>query len=172
MRVDCKRFLNKFKETTMVYFKRNYYFMAQKYLILNIIKKVFIKFIECYRKKQDDIVNKILKDKNQKDIINNLQKCFLTKLKCFAQLNQVNIEIDDNEIIKNRQGDIDKDNRGLPPAIMRNNSIELINNFDIDFDEINRIKEDKIEKENPQHDEKNWFIYKPKKWTYLKTKTS
>ena len=37
MKVDFKRNLKKFKETTTVYFKRNYYFISQKY-ILNEIK--------------------------------------------------------------------------------------------------------------------------------------
>ena len=69
-----------------------------------------------------------MNDKNQKDIIHNLEKCFLTKLKNFAKINEVNIIIDDQEIYKKRKSEIDNSQNviELPPAIIRNNSIQLI----------------------------------------------
>ena len=171
MRVEFKRNLDKFKETTNVYFKRNYYYIAQKYIFIKLNETVFKKFFECYRKRLDKIVNNLLNDKNQKDIIHNLEKCFLTKLKDFAQINDVNIIIDDVEINKKRHSEIDKSqiNLELPPAIIRNNSIQLIDNFDINF---NDIKENNQDNETPQHDENNWYIYRNKKWKYLKEKTA
>ena len=171
MRVEFKRNINKFKETTMVYFRRNYYYIAQKYIIQKLYKTVLKKFFECYRTRLDKIVNNLLNDQNQKDIIHNLEKCFLTKLKNFAQINDVNIIIDDQEIYKKRKSEIDNSQNviELPPAIIRNNSIQLIDNFDINF---NDIKENIEIIETPQHDEKNWYIYRNKKWKYLKEKTA
>ena len=169
MRVDSKRTLNKFKETITVYYKRNYYYAAQKYIIIKTIKTVLVEFIQFFRKRLDEIVISLLNDKKNEIINDNLQKCFLTKLKNFAILNKVNIKIDDKEIILNRKNDFDKSQNfvELPPAKIRNNSIDLISEFDID-----EIKENKKEKELPQLEENNWFIYKSKKWKYLTEKTA
>ena len=169
MRVDSKRTLNKFKETITVYYKRNYYYAAQKYIIIKTIETVLVEFIQFFRKRLDEIVISLLNDKKNKIINDNLQKCFLTKLKNFAILNKVNIKIDDKEIILNRKNDFDKSQNfvELPPAKIRNNSIDLISEFDID-----EIKENKKDKELPQLEENNWFIYKSKKWKYLTEKTA
>jgi hypothetical protein len=56
MKVDFKRNLKKFKETTTVYFKRNYYFISQKYILNEINNNVLKKLIKNYRKKLDIIV--------------------------------------------------------------------------------------------------------------------
>ena len=86
MRVDLKRNLKKFRETTTVFFKRNYYYISQKYLIQELIQKVFKSFIQCYRERLDNIVKHLLADKTNKSITINLQNCFLEKLKYFANM--------------------------------------------------------------------------------------
>ena len=172
LRLDYKRTLSKFKETTRVYFKRNYYYIAQKYLIHYIIQNVFVKFIECYRRRLDDITKDLLKDKNNKNIINNLHNCFLTKLKKFAENNEVsevNIIINDKDIKKSMHSDLNNSQFvvELPPAQLRNNSIDLINDFNIDDN-----KEDENNNQTPGYEENNWFIYKENKWIYLGEKTA
>jgi hypothetical protein len=166
MRVEFRRNLDKFKETTAVFFKRNYYYAAQKYLIIKIKETVLKKFIENYRIRLDEIVNILLNDKNKTLITNNLQKCFLTKLKNFAISNGVNITIDDKEIILDRDIYLNKSRKieELPPAEIKNNSIDLINNFDID-----EIKETKKDIELSPNEE-NWLSYKSKEWKYLTEK--
>ena len=163
MRVDSKRNLKKFKETTTTYFKRNYYYIAQKYVIDIIIQNVLKKFIITYRKGLDTIIIKLLNDKKNENIINNLQNCFLAKLKMFAINNGINIKIEFKQI--NPRNDLNNASiNEFPAAKIRSNSIDLINNFDID--EINE-KEIFIPKK-----ERNWYIYKEKKWVYLKENTA
>ena len=84
MRVDSKRTLNKFKETITVYYKRNYYYAAQKYIIIKTIKTVLVEFIQFLKKRLDEIVISLLNDKKNEINNDNLQKCFLTKLKNFV----------------------------------------------------------------------------------------
>jgi hypothetical protein len=106
MKVDLKRNIKKFKETTTVYFKRNYYFISQKYILNEINNIILKKFIKRFRLKLDNIVKIILENNNNYNININLQNCFLEKLKNFALENKINIDIKlknrniDNTIIK------------------------------------------------------------------------
>ena len=99
MKVDFKRNLKKFKETTTVYFKRNYYFISQKYILNEINNNVLKKLIKNYRKKLD--IKNILENNNNNNIIINLQNCFLEKLKNFALENNINIDIKLSNVFKN-----------------------------------------------------------------------
>ena len=99
MKVDFKRNLKKFKETTTVYFKRNYYFISQKYILNEINNNVLKKLIKNYRKKLD--IKNILENNNNNNIIINLQNCFLEKLKNFALENNINIYIKLSNVFKN-----------------------------------------------------------------------
>ena len=172
MRVEFKRDIKKFKETTTVFFKRNYYYISQKYIIQQLIQEVFKSFIQCYRERLDNIVKHLLADKTNKSITINLQNCFLEKLKDFAKNNNVNIEIKPKNINESfNQGINNNSVNELPAERIRINSIDIINNFEIDKNEIN---DNNIEKnENPQRKQK-WYPYvkSEKEWKYLNKKTA
>ena len=163
MRIEFKRNIKKFKETTTVYFKRNYYYISQKY-ILEEISQVLKIFIICYRENLDDIVNEILMNRDNNNDNNNislsLQNCFLEKLKNFAIKNKVNIDIKP-KVIRNIENN-DDNNRDIinepPPIRARSNSIDIINNFNIEPNDYNIINE-----QRRQPEEQNWFIYRDKK---------
>ena len=111
-------------------------------------------------------------DKTNKSITINLQNCFLEKLKYFAKNNNVNIEIKPkvinesvNQVINNKSAN------ELPAERIRINSIDIINNFELDKNEIN---DNNIEKNaNPQRKQK-WYPYvkSEKEWKYLNKKTA
>ena len=111
-------------------------------------------------------------DKTNKSITINLQNCFLEKLKDFAKNNKVNIEIKPkiinesaNQVINNKSAN------ELPAERIRINSIDIINNFELDKNEIN---DNNIEKNaNPQRKQK-WYPYvkSEKEWKYLNKKTA
>jgi energy-coupling factor transporter ATP-binding protein EcfA2 len=170
MKVDLKRNIKKFKETTTVYFKRNYYFISQKYILKEINNIVLKKFIECYRLKLDNIVKTLLENNNNNNININLQNCFLEKLKKFALENKINIDIKLRNSSRNIDNNEDFDNRENlkepPPLLKRNNSIDIINQFDIDPNDYNENNDEPQPKE-----EVNWFIYKKNKWKYLNKET-
>ena len=170
MKVDLKRNIKKFKETTTVYFKRNYYFISQKYILKEINNIVLKKFIECYRLKLDNIVKTLLENNNNNNININLQNCFLEKLKKFALENKINIDIKLINSSRNIDNNEDFDNKENlkepPPLLKRNNSIDIINQFNIDPNDYNENNDEPQPKE-----EVNWFIYKKNKWKYLNKET-
>ena len=169
MKVDFKRNIKIFKETTTVYFKRNYYFISQKYILNEVNNIILKKFIESFRLKLDKIVKTLLENKNNYNINSNLKNCFLEKLKNFASTNKINVDIrlmNSLRNIDNNENDNNKENLNEPPPILkRNNSIDIITQFDIDQNDYNEIND------NPKPKEMNWFIYKKKKWKYLNIET-
>ena len=169
MKVDFKRNIKIFKETTTVYFKRNYYFISQKYILNEVNNIILKKFIESFRLKLDKIVKTLLENKNNYNINSNLKNCFLEKLKNFASTNKINVDIrlmNSLRNIDNNENDNNKENLNEPPPILkRNNSIDIIIQFDIDQNDYNEIND------NPKPKEMNWFIYKKKKWKYLNIET-
>ena len=168
MKVDLKRNIKKFKETTTVYFKRNYYFISQKYILNEINNIILKKFIKRFRLKLDNIVKIILENNNNYNININLQNCFLEKLKNFALENKINIDIK----LKNRNIDNNEDfdkkekRKEQQPLLKINNSIDIINQFDIDPNDYNENNDEPQPKE-----EVNWFIYKKNNWKNLNKET-
>ena len=170
MKVDLKRNIKKFKETTTVYFKRNYYFISQKYILNEVNNIVLKKFIESYRLELDKIVKSLLENKNNYNINSNLKNCFLEKLKNFAIANKIKVDIklmnSFRNIDNNDDNNNNKENLNEPPPILkRNNSIDIINQFDIDKNDYNEIND------KPQPEEMNWFIYNENRWKYLNRET-
>ena len=105
IQIKNKRSLNKFKKTNKIFLKKNFYYISQKYLILDIIDNFCYKFLENFTKSIDSQIKNLLEiDKNNKykykdnEINDNLKNCFLIKLKNFADI--IDVEVDNLQDIK------------------------------------------------------------------------
>jgi len=88
MHIENKRRLEEFKKTNRKYFKQNYYFICQKYIINQIIQNYIIEYFIEIKNKIDKIIKDLLTS-NDEEIRFHLENCFLNKLKNFAE--KVNI---------------------------------------------------------------------------------
>ena len=165
MNLENKRCLKGFEKTNEVFFKRNFYYIAQKYIMSTIIKKVCGPYFTMYREQLDSIIDYLLiKDNDNNadiDIKQYLEDCFLTKLKKFAKEYKIAIEFKPLKL-KNIFGSVNMnlDNEEFSNGNLTQKSIELVDNFNIVEKNINQPM---IE----NHEEENWHPFKQIKFKYL-----
>ena len=160
MKLEFKRNLNGFKYTTNIFLKRNFYYIAQKYIIIKVIIEKGWDFFSDYSKELDSIIDDLLKE--NKEIKNHLEDCFLTKLEKFSKEKGINIQINHPSISRVKAAD--NSDEKFDKKNIEQKSIELVDNFNFDFDD----SEDNFSI-LPELDniEENWYPFKKKKWKYL-----
>ena len=95
MHIENKRRLKEFKKTNRKYFKQNYYFICQKYIINKIIQNYMIEYSIEIKNKIDKIIKDLLTS-NDEEIRFHLENCFLNKLKNFAEKANIHHKIKRN----------------------------------------------------------------------------
>ena len=65
MNLEHKRRLKEFKKTNRLYFKQNYYFICQKYIIKEIIQKFMIKYFIEIKNNIDEVIKNLLENKDK-----------------------------------------------------------------------------------------------------------
>ena len=165
IRLDNKRDFEGFKETNRNFLKQNFYYISQKDLINYIIRKYCVNYFFTYRKQLDGFIIQLLNKKNRdKDIDSLLIDCFSSKLKDFANKNNIPFEKKNCNIIKNALPKKNPNDEVLikPFENQNENSIILYNN-ESDKDE-NKDK-DEDQDENDKND--LWFPFSNKDLKYL-----
>ena len=171
IKIKNKRRLNKFKKTTEIFLKYNFYYISQKYIILDMIENYCLTFFKNFKNNIDiQIKNLFNRDDNKKyidkDINDNLKYCFLLKLKNFADLKGIQL---DEHHLKN----INRSHIVLPNIDEINNTKLYENNINQDSFELNLDDDDNKETKSKIRDEikilKDWFPLKVKKekWVYI-----
>jgi len=163
MNLENKRCLKGFEKTNEVFFKRNFYYISQKYIMSSIIKKVCEPYFTMYREQLDSIINYLLIQNNDTnldiDIKNYLEDCFLTKLQKFAEKYDIGVEIKSlelNPVYFKNVGEEEEYRNG----ILTQKSIELVDDF--------KIAEKRISKSMiANYDDENWYPFKQIKFKYL-----
>ena len=158
IRLENKRDLKGFKETSRKFLKENFYYISQKDLINYIIRQYCVQYFFEYRKQLDYFIRELLnKDHRDEDIDNLLIDCFISKLQDFAIKNKIEFKIEKkNPEIKKLENDLanrnEKHDEVLLKAIENHNSIDLGKN-ESDNDEF------EFENENNNNNEENdsWF---------------
>ncbi len=164
MNLENKRCLIGFEKTNEVFFRRNFYYISQKYIMCSIIKKVCVPYFTMYREQLDSIIDYLLKKDNGKnidiDIRNYLEECFLTKLRKFAKDYNINVKIETlklNKLLNSINMNLDEEyNCGN----LTQKSIELVDDFNI-------VEENIIKSVIANNDEENWYPFKQIKFNYL-----
>jgi len=165
MNLENKRCIKGFEKTNEVFFKRNFYYISQKYIMSSIIKKVCPPYFTMYREQLDSIIDYLLIRDNGNtsniDIKNYLEDCFLTKLKKFADLYNIDVKIENLKLKTNFPSvNMNIDNEEFRNGNLVQKSIELVDDFNI------------VEKNNnnsmiENNDEENWYPFKKIKFNYL-----
>jgi len=93
MTIEHKRRLKGFIKSNRKYFKQNYYFICQKYIINEIIQKFMLEYFMKIKNQIDEIIKNLLK-KIGEEIQFHLEDCFLNKLKNFAEKVDIHLNID------------------------------------------------------------------------------
>ena len=153
IRLENKRSLKGFKKTNDIFYKNNFYYISQKYILSLII----ISFFDClniYKEELDKIINSLLEKNADKDIKDYLDDCFFTKLEEFTK----KIKIIDIKI-KHPSLNIIICNNDPIPLEFEKHSIDLIDNFN--------EKSEKFQIILNIIEEKNWYPFKQKNWQYL-----
>ena len=163
MNLENKRCLKGFEKTNEVFFKRNFYYISQKYIMSSIIKKVCESYFTMYREELDSIINYLLIQNNDNnfdiDIKNYLEDCFLTKLQKFAKLYEIDVEIKSLQL-KSINLNIVGEQEEYRNGILTQKSIELVDDFNIVE---KRISKSMI----ANYDEENWYPFKQIKFNNL-----
>ena len=167
MRLENKRNLNGFKNTTNIFLKRNYYYISQKYIIFHVIKKILWKYLDNYKEKLNHIIRAFLENDNDKNIKQHLDDCFLTKLEKFAKNKKIDISITHPLI-----DDSDHESSSAPPVLwnkefdkgdIAQKSIELVDDF--------KCSETVFPKIQINNEKENWYPFKQNNWKYLDEKS-
>ena len=166
MRIENKRYLIGFQKTNKIFFKRNFYYISQKYIIDKIIRKICPKYFKNYREKLDSIIKLLLKkDCRDEEINNNLKDCFLAKLEKFAKDKNIDIKIDypsiNNSINNYEEEELNKEN---DEEDITQISIDLCDDFNEGENKENN-NNIILQKRN---EDNNWFPFKNRNWNYLK----
>ena len=161
MRLENKRNIKGFEKSLEIFLKRNLLYISQKIIIEKIIRKDCQEF---FREYSLDTIFELLFNKEDKDINDYLEECYLTKLDNFIKKNNLNTEIKHlslnfNSSVGNLNDICDKeDDQSLKDI----SSFDLIENFDEDF------KEEKNENINKERkDEENWYPLNANNLKYL-----
>jgi len=102
MDIEHKRRLKGFEKTNRKYFEQNYYFICQKYIIIEIIQKYMINYFREISNEIDEIIIDLLKNKNKNSKIkSHLEDCFKQKLENFADKANIPFEKDTPETPEN-----------------------------------------------------------------------
>jgi len=174
IQIKNKRSLNKFKKTNKIFLKKNFYYISQKYLILDIIDNFCYKFLENFTKSIDSQIKNLLEiDKNNKykykdkEINDNLTNCFLIKLKNFADI--ISVEVDNLQDIKISQNNLPYNIEVNDEELYENNSNH--DSFELNDDEKEIVPQKNLK--NSNNISKDWFPLKPKnkKWEYINEET-
>ena len=158
MNLENKRCLKGFEKTNEVFFKRNFYYISQKYIMSSIIKKVCQPYFTMYREQLDSIIDYLLiKDNDNNgdiDIKNYLEDCFLTKLKKFAKEYKIEAEFKPLKL-KNIFASVNMnlDNEEFRYGNLTQKSIELVDDFNI-------VEENSNKSIIENYDEQNWHPFK------------
>jgi len=167
IKVKNKRNINGFKRTTEVFFKKNFYFISQKYTIDFIIRNLCSNYFCEFRRILDRIVYELFNYEKNSVIKNELILCFKMKLKNFAKKNNINVNInlDNIERIEN-----DLPNKNEINEEILNIPIQNTNSFDLGYN-YNESKEEaqnnKIIKKNNLE---NWSSLFHNNFKYLEIK--
>ena len=164
MNLENKRCLRGFEKTNEVFFRRNFYYISQKYIMSSIIKKVCEPYFTMYREQLDSIIDYLLKKDNGKnidsDIKNHLEDCFLTKLAKFAYEYHIDVTIEPLKL-RNLFSSINLNlGEEYNSGNLTQKSIELVDNF-------NLVEEDINKSVIANSDEENWHPFKQNKFNYL-----
>jgi len=168
MNLENKRCLKGFEKTNEVFFKRNFYYISQKYIMSSIIKKVCEPYFTMYREQLDSIIDYLLIKNNEDnnnnvdiDIKNYLEDCFLTKLKKFAKDYNIKAEFKPLKLkMIFCSVNMNLDNEEFRNGNLTQKSIELVDNFNVAEENNNKLI---IE----NHDEENWHPFKQIKFNDL-----
>ena len=163
MRLEYKRNLNGFKHTINVFLKRNFYYISQKYIIIEFIKQICWNFFNDYSEQLNSIINELLAENNDNDIKNHLDDCFLTKLEKFSKEKGINVEINHPKWSYGSSGDAPVNDEKFDKGDIEQKSIDLVNNFNLNDSEDNSYKAPKA----ANVEEENWFPFRQKNWSYL-----
>ena len=170
--IENKRRLKGFKKTNEIFLKKNIYFISQKYIINYIIQNFCENYFRQYRKKLDKFIITFLKNTNingnnnqdnENEIKNNLEDCFLTKLKNFAVQRKINVEINLNSDKMKKTDTIEKENTDDEDLFKNNLNTH---SFDLGYN-YNDSDNETTEKKTIKNDN-NLFPIKIKNWKYLK----
>jgi len=165
--IENKRNINGFKRTTEVFFKKNFYYISQKYAIDFIIRNFCFNYFLEFRKRLDNIVKELLNYENNTDIKNELILCFKMKLKHFAEKNNidVNINLDNYEKIENELPNENEINQEILKIEVQNT-----NSFDLGYN-YNELKGESQNVETIKcNNLENWFPLFHNDFKYLDNK--
>ena len=133
LRIENKRSLNRFISTNIAFLKRNFYFMSQKYIFHSIFKRIWGNFFKLYKNKLNEIIDKLIGKETDFDIIENLHYCFLMKLDDFSKDKNIPVNIRFPQL----QAFYQKSKKIMDEKYeydeKRNNSIDSIDNFNLDL---------------------------------------
>ena len=140
IRLINKRSLKRFKSTNSLYLKRNLYFISQKFIVHSIINRIWKNFFKSYKNELDKIIDKLIGNNTEEDITKNLKYCFIMKLDDFSKNKNIplNTRFPQLQEFYKKSENITEEEREFD--IKRNNSIDLIDNFDLDLININEEK--------------------------------
>ena len=133
LRIENKRSFERFKSTNELFLKRNFYYISQKYIVHSIIDRIWKQFFGLYKKKLNSILDELIGDKTDNDIIENLHYCFLMKLDDFSKDKNIQLNIRFPQLqasYKKSENSIDEQYEYNKE---KNNSIDLIDNFNLDL---------------------------------------
>ena len=167
MSIINKRNLDEFENTIEIFLKKNYYFIAQNYIINFLIRaqnnSPFNKFLSLISEELNSLIKSLTslknKDKETTEIINQLEYCFKEKSRLFSQINDIEIKIDKANNIpelsnSNKSISIDE---SLENPFENSNSFIFYNNQEANY---NLIKEIIIDP--------RWINLKDNNWKFLK----
>ena len=161
MRLENKRNIKGFEKSLGIFLKRNLLYISQKIIISKILRKDCQEYFKEYS--LDTIFESLFK-KEDKDINDYLEECYLTKLDDFIKKNNLNIEIKHLSLNFNSSaGNLnDRCDEEDDQCLKDISSLELIENFEEDF------KEEKNENINREKkDEDNWYPLNGNNLKYL-----
>ena len=107
--------------------------MSQKYIFHSIFKRIWGNFFKLYKNKLNEIIDKLIGKETDFDIIENLHYCFLMKLDDFSKDKNipVNIRFPQLQAFYKKSENILDEKYEYDEK--RNNSIDSIDNFNLDL---------------------------------------
>ena len=172
--IENKRTIKGFKKTNEIFFKKNFYYISQKYIINNLILYYCKDYLNEFQKQFNDIIVNLINQNENSEINKYIAICFGAKLKKFGEKMNVNFETEKyekyigllkedslNPYLKNEKLIIEIENEGD-------------NSFDINYEEGEELDFDNIEEkiEVIVYDYLSKTFKFKNDWKYLKKESS
>ena len=129
--IGNKRTLKGFIKTNEIFFKKNFYYIAQKYIIYYFILFYCDDYFNEFQKQFNDIINNLINQDENSDINKFIADCFASKLKKFGEKMNINFGIEKYE---NNNLEISYNNNNIidEKLLLEN---EGDNSFEMNFEE-------------------------------------